>query len=119
MSDRETVPVGVHIAPDLSSTGKWRGAVKPIDTGVADIVEALQAQGITMRGSCSGHQHGIGEITLQDGRTLLVVPAFLRYWEVKFSLLYRNEEPLHREAYWPDIPPPERPEPPADRTRDG
>ena len=49
----ETKPVNVKIPADLSHTGKayWKDA--KIDACIADIVDALQASGIDMRGCCN------------------------------------------------------------------
>lgn len=41
---------------------------------MAPIVKALQRGKIDMRGSCCGHGRAPGEIELQDGRMLLVLP---------------------------------------------
>lgn len=69
---RHTVQVEVNIAPDLNASGEWTMESKPIDACLADIVNALQAQGINMRGSCCAHGKGSGSIDLQDGRTLRI-----------------------------------------------
>lgn len=70
-----TVPVEVTIAADLSHTGEVFVRPFPIDACIAPIVEALERAGIHMRSSCCGHGKGYGEIVLQDGRTIVVVPA--------------------------------------------
>jgi hypothetical protein len=62
----------VLIPADLSHTGKERFKVCKIDYCIADIVKALQWNGICMRGSCCGHGKTDGEIQLQDGRTLVI-----------------------------------------------
>ena len=67
--------VRVWIPADLSATRKARWRVKPIDSCIADIVSALQNDGIDMRGSCCGHGQDFGNIILQDGRTLADCPA--------------------------------------------
>lgn len=65
--------VKVKVPADLSAEGvdifKW----KPIDSCIADLVQALQSGGIDMRGSCCGHGKTIGDIHLQDGRVLLIL----------------------------------------------
>ena len=72
MCDRiETVPLQVPIPADLSYTGCARWELKPIDSCIASLVQALNDAGILTRSSCCGHG-GIGEILLQDGRTLRV-----------------------------------------------
>jgi hypothetical protein len=70
-----TTDVMVKIPADLSATGKERWAVKPIDSCIADIVNALQRGGIDMRGSCCGHGKDFGNIILQDGRIISVCPT--------------------------------------------
>lgn len=72
---RETENVRVKIAADLSYTGKEHFKRVPIDKCIAPIVEALQAAGIDMRHSCCGHGRCNGEISLQDGRTLIIIKA--------------------------------------------
>lgn len=52
---------------------KWKR--EPIDSCIADVVEALQVGGIDMRGSCCGHGKDFGGIVLQDGRILSICPA--------------------------------------------
>jgi hypothetical protein len=44
----------------------------PIDACIADIVEVLNASGISTRNSCCGHGKGLGRIDLADGRILWV-----------------------------------------------
>lgn len=68
----DTKKVRVKIPADLSLTGKEKWRYVDIDSCIADIVEALQKAGIDMRGSCCGHGKRIGDITLQDGRVLLI-----------------------------------------------
>ncbi len=64
--------VRVKIPADLAATGEATWKDVGIDSCIAPIVEALQAAGIDMRGSCCGHYRGPGEIELQDGRRLRV-----------------------------------------------
>jgi len=66
-------PVRVRIPADLACEGveKWKDA--QIDSCIAGLVEALQAGGVDMRGSCCGHGVGRGSIDLHDGRRLLVL----------------------------------------------
>jgi hypothetical protein len=66
--------VSVLIPADLSCTGKARWKSAKIDACIAPIVKALQRGGIDMRGSCCGHGKAIGEIHLQDGRVLIIMP---------------------------------------------
>ena len=70
--NRQTQNVSVKIPADLSSTGfaKWKYVA--IDCCIARIVDALQAYGVDMRGSCCGHNKESGEIHLQDGRVLII-----------------------------------------------
>lgn len=65
-----TTAVRVYVPADLSATGRARWREKPIDSCIADIVEALQNGGINMRGSCCGHGDYFGVIILQDGRMI-------------------------------------------------
>ena len=66
--------VRVLIPADLSFDGveHWKNA--GIDTCIAPLVRALQEGGVNMRGSCCGHGKRPGEILLQDGRTLSLLP---------------------------------------------
>ena len=70
----KTRNVLVKIPPDLSATGFAKMQFKPIDECVAPIVEALQKGCVDTRGSCCGHGKAFGEIRLQDGRMLIIVP---------------------------------------------
>jgi len=67
--------VRVKIPADLSATGKEVWKEKSIDSCIADLVRALQAGGIDMRGSCCGHGADLGHIALQDGRVLVIADA--------------------------------------------
>lgn len=67
-----TVPVNVKIPQDLSCTEKEKWRICNIDMCVAPIVKALQDAGVDMRGSCCGHGETAGNISLQDGRTLII-----------------------------------------------
>lgn len=69
----EIEKVRVKIPADLSCTGKARFKFAKIDKCIAPIVRALQKAGIDMRGSCCGHEMGVGDIHLQDGRILLIL----------------------------------------------
>jgi hypothetical protein len=44
-----------------------------IDACIAPLVQALQAGGVNMRGSCCGHGTSEGHVHLEDGRVLLVL----------------------------------------------
>lgn len=55
---------------ELSHSGYDRARKWKIDKCIAPIVEALQAQGIKMLGSCCGHGKDGGFISLADGRSL-------------------------------------------------
>lgn len=65
--------VEVTIPEDLSCTGEERIKACAIDSCIAPIVEALERGGIKMRGSCCGHNRGVGDIHLQDGRMLIIL----------------------------------------------
>lgn len=64
--------VRVKMPADLSHTGEERWDYKGIDSCIAPIVKALQEGGVDMRSSCCGHGKADGEISLADGRTLVV-----------------------------------------------
>lgn len=70
----KTRRVLVKIPEDLSCTGFAKFQYEDIDECIAPIVNALQQGGIDMRGSCCGHDKCYGEIHLQDGRVLVIVP---------------------------------------------
>ena len=70
-----SIEILVKIPVDLSSTGESKWRFIGIDSCIADIVFALQAQGIDMRASCCGHGKTLGNITLQDGRILVIIPT--------------------------------------------
>lgn len=70
--------VRVKIPADLSYTGEVRWKDELIDSCIAPLVDALQRGGIDMRGSCCGHGKAVGQISLQDGRTLLIIDG--RQW---------------------------------------
>lgn len=75
----DNVEVNVNIPADLSHTNKARWDTKKIDACIAPLVKALQSAGIYTRGCCCGHGSLVGDITLQDGRVLLIVKReFLR-----------------------------------------
>lgn len=67
--------VRVFVDSSLSHTGSGHWAHKPIDSCIADLVEALQNAGINMLGSCCGHGKRSGEIALADGRVIRVYVA--------------------------------------------
>lgn len=64
--------VWVKVPADLAHHGEeyWKQA--PIDSCIASLVQSLQEGGIDMRGSCCGHGKSVGEIILQDGRSLVI-----------------------------------------------
>ena len=68
-----TTTVKLWIQKDLSCDGIARWKDKQIDSCIAFLVKALSDAGIKMRSSCCGHGKGEGEITLQDGRMLLIL----------------------------------------------
>jgi len=74
-----TKDVLVWVPADLSYTGRARWKLAKIDACIADIVQALQDAGINMRLSCCGHGECLGEIILEDGRVLLIVPRGGKY----------------------------------------
>jgi hypothetical protein len=70
---KKPIGVMVKIPADLSHTGQEQWKYAQIDACIAPIVKALQEGGIDMRGSCCGHDSGIGDIHLQDGRAILIL----------------------------------------------
>jgi hypothetical protein len=78
------INVKVKIPPDLSSTGKEKWKDAKVDACIAPIVRALQEGGVDMRGCCCGHESGLGDIDLQDGRVLLVVDGEYLVDQVKY-----------------------------------
>jgi len=71
----DTECVRVRIPADLSGTGQARWKHAAIDACIADLVRALQIGEIHTCASCCGHGRMCGNICLQDGRVLLVIPA--------------------------------------------
>lgn len=71
----DTVDLRVYVHPRVAYLGVGRWDRKPIDRCIAPIVEALQARGIDMLGSCCGHGKKPGSILLADGRTLTIAPT--------------------------------------------
>jgi len=78
-------PVKVKIPADLSSPGKEKWREMGIDSCIAPIVRALQEGGIDMRGSCCGHGRMSGQIELQDGRMILILPSAKLYYKAYAS----------------------------------
>lgn len=84
MSERElgmckwgdTVRVRVKVPAYLSHTGRARWKDAGIDKCIAPLVQALQAAGINMTGSCCGHNKVPGCIALADGRELIVAQNY-------------------------------------------
>ena len=70
-----TKQVLVNIPAYASYTGYSRWEYKEVDSCLVDIVEALNASGVLTCSSCCGHSHGPGDITLQDGRVILIENA--------------------------------------------
>lgn len=90
----QTKDVYLRIPADLSASGESIFKMIKIDKCIASIVEALQARDINMRGSCCGHETGMGEIELQDGRILIITSiSFNKYLKRKKAILAMvNEE---------------------------
>ncbi len=70
-----TVPLEVTLPPRLSSTGRKKICVKPVDSCIAPIVKALNDAGILTTGCCCGHGKARGWIGLHDGRELVIKGA--------------------------------------------
>ena len=62
----------VTIPKELSYTRKERRAYVGIDSCIADLVKALNRNGIKTIASCCGHGKGQGRIDLADGRILFI-----------------------------------------------
>jgi len=62
----------VPIPANLSHTGEFRLALKPIDSCIAPIVKALNDAKIYTAGCCCGHGETDGNIILHDGRILII-----------------------------------------------
>lgn len=69
------VSVEVIVPADLSCTGQAERKMVQIDACIADLVKALQDAKIDTRECCCGHERTCGDITLEDGRVLLIIPA--------------------------------------------
>lgn len=72
---RAEVLLRVPIPANLSHTGEARWDDKGVDACIAPIVQALNDAGILTAGCCCGHGKEPGSISLQDGRTLLIIPV--------------------------------------------
>ena len=70
-----TVLLRVPVPAWLSADGRRRVRTKAVDECIAPIVEALNAGGVYTIASCCGHGERLGEILLEDGRKVVVVPA--------------------------------------------
>ena len=68
-----TILCEVTIPASNSYTGKDRKDMKPIDSCIASIIEALNISGIRTDASCCGHNKEVGWIVLHDGRKLNVI----------------------------------------------
>ena len=88
MCKNKTINVLVKIPADLSCTGFSKFKFCSIDKCIAPLIEALQKGAIDMRGSCCGHDKSFGEIHLEDGRMLIIVPNKW-YWRKGQKLLQK------------------------------
>lgn len=86
-----TTPVLVLVPAELSHTGEERFDRKPVDSCIAEIVEALNEKEVWTRCSCCGHGKDVGEIDLEDGRCLLVLDKETD----KMVMLERDMPELH------------------------
>jgi len=71
-----TVPLTVTVPASHSYTGQDNVRVKPIDSCIAPIVEALNAAGVSTVASCCGHGKRPGVIVLRDGREIVICPDY-------------------------------------------
>ena len=60
------------IPAQLSHTNEARWEEKPVDSCIADIVDALNAAAIYTANSCCGHGQSEGSILLHDERELKI-----------------------------------------------
>ena len=67
-----SVELNVLIPAALSHTGEARWTIKPIDSCIAPIVDALNRAGIYTAACCCGHGKSSGSIWLHDGRELVI-----------------------------------------------
>lgn len=72
MCQDKTASLVLKIPADLSHTGSEFWKFVEVDACIADLIYALQVNGIDMRGSCCGHGKADGHIDLQDGRVLVI-----------------------------------------------
>lgn len=63
------LPTPDHTDPDGL---RFKLRLWPVDACIADIVQALNAGGVTTLGACCGHGQGAGVIDLADGRVLVI-----------------------------------------------
>jgi len=63
------LPTPDHTDPDGL---RYKLRLWPVDACIADIVQALNAGGVTTLGACCGHGRGAGVIDLADGRVLVI-----------------------------------------------
>jgi hypothetical protein len=68
----------VPIPAGLSHTGMLRWDDKPVDSCIADIVQALNDAGLYTANCCCGHGKTDGTILLHDGRKLIIVNSGIR-----------------------------------------
>jgi hypothetical protein len=72
----DSVSMNVPIPADLSHTGTFRWAVKPVDRCIAPIIRALNVAGIYTANACCGHGKVPGVVVLHDGRELVVKTGY-------------------------------------------
>ena len=69
---KDEVVLRVPIPANLSHTGRFHWALKPVDRCIAPIVKALNDADIYTAGCCCGHGKTDGNIILHDGRILII-----------------------------------------------
>lgn len=89
----DTVIMEVTIPAYLSSTGKEKKKLVDVDRCIAPIVKALNDAGITTDASCCGHNNRPGNISLADGRELIIAPDWetARKAETAFPDIWGNK----------------------------
>lgn len=66
------VLLSVPIPASLSYDGKERWAIKPVDSCIAPLIQALNDAGLYTANCCCGHGKGDGLILMHDGSRLLI-----------------------------------------------
>lgn len=79
----DKVNLVLKVPAALSHTGKEYMKPCGIDRCIAPIVKALNDGGVVTVASCCGHERGIGNIALADGRELIIAADYKRARELE------------------------------------